>query len=61
VAYNLATGFLVMGTKNFQRRKERMKTLWIGTMAITFVLGTGVVALMYILGKMVLSYSKSMS
>jgi hypothetical protein len=38
-----------------------MKTLWIGTMAITFVLGTGMVALMYILGKMVLSYSKSMS
>jgi hypothetical protein len=38
-----------------------MKTVWIGTMAITFVLGTGMVALVYILGKMVLSYSKSMN
>jgi hypothetical protein len=38
-----------------------MKTVWIGTMAITFVLGTGMVALVYILAKMVLSYSKSMS
>ncbi len=38
-----------------------MKTVWIGTMAITFVLGTGLLALMYIIGKMVLSYSKSMS
>lgn len=38
-----------------------MKTVWIGTMAITFVLGTGMVALMYILGKMVLSYSKGVS
>jgi len=37
-----------------------MKTVWIGTMAITFVLGTGMVALMYILGKVVLSYAKSM-
>jgi len=38
-----------------------MKTVWIGTMAVTFVLGTGLVALMYLLGKMVLSYAKSMS
>ena len=38
-----------------------MKTMWIGTMAVTFVLGTGMVALMYLLGKMALSYSKSMS
>ena len=38
-----------------------MKTMWIGTMAITFVLGTGMVAWMYILGKMALSYAKSMS
>ena len=38
-----------------------MKTVWIGTMAITFVLGTGMLALMYILGKVVLSYVKSMS
>jgi hypothetical protein len=37
-----------------------MKTVWIGTMAITFVLGTGMLALMYILGKVVLSYAKSM-
>jgi hypothetical protein len=36
-----------------------MKTLWIGMMAITFVLGTGVVAVMYILGKMTFSYIKS--
>jgi hypothetical protein len=38
-----------------------MKTMWIGMMAVTFVLGTGIVAVMYILGKMVLSYAKSMS
>jgi hypothetical protein len=38
-----------------------MKTVWIGTMAITFVLGTGMAALMYLLGKMVLSYAKSVS
>jgi len=38
-----------------------MKPVWIGTIAITFVLGTGMLALMYILGKMVLSYAKSMS
>ena len=36
-----------------------MRTLWIGMMAITFVLGTGVVAVMYILGKMTFSYIKS--
>lgn len=35
-----------------------MKTLWIGMMAVTFVLGTGIVAVMYILGKMVFSYTK---
>lgn len=38
-----------------------MKTVWIGTMAITFVLGTGMVALVYILGKMALTYAKSIS
>ncbi len=38
-----------------------MKKVWIGTMAITFVLGTGIVALMYILGKMALTYTKSIS
>ena len=38
-----------------------MKTVWIGTMAITFVLGTGMLALIYIIGKMFLSYAKSMS
>jgi hypothetical protein len=38
-----------------------MKTLWIGMMAVTFVLGTEIVALMYILGKVVFSYAKSMS
>lgn len=36
-----------------------MKTLWIGMMAVTFVLGTEIVALMYILGKVVFSYAKS--
>jgi len=36
-----------------------MKTLWIGMMAITFVLGTGVVAVVYIFGKMTFSYIKS--
>ncbi len=35
-----------------------MKTLWIGMMVITFVLGTGIVAVMYILGKMTLSFAK---
>jgi len=35
-----------------------MKTLWIGMMATTFVLGTGIVAVMYVLGKMVFSYVK---
>ncbi len=38
-----------------------MKTLWIGMMAVTFVLGTGIVAAMYILGKMALSYTKTVS
>jgi len=36
-----------------------MKTLWIGMMAVTFVLGTGIVAVVYILGKMAFSYAKS--
>jgi len=35
-----------------------MKTLWIGMMAVTFVLGTGIVAVVYILGKMTLSYAR---
>ncbi len=35
-----------------------MKPLWIGTMAITFVLGTGMIALIYILWKMAFSYAK---
>jgi len=38
-----------------------MKTFWIGMMAITFVLGTGIVAVVYILGKMTLSFAKSVS
>jgi hypothetical protein len=38
-----------------------MKTLWIGMMATTFVLGTGIVAVMYIIGKIVFSYVKSVS
>jgi len=38
-----------------------MKTLWIGMMAVTFVLGTGIVAIAYILGKMALSYAKTVS
>ena len=38
-----------------------MKTLWIGMMAATFVLGTGIVAVMYILGKMALSHAKTVS
>ena len=36
-----------------------MKTLWIGMMAVTFGLGTGMVAVIYILGKMTFSYVKS--
>jgi hypothetical protein len=54
-------GFFVDGTKNFQRRKGKMKTVWIGMMAATFVLGTGILALMYLVGKMVFSYVKSVS
>jgi hypothetical protein len=38
-----------------------MKTFWIGMMAATFVLGTGIVAIIYVLGKMVFSYVKSVS
>ena len=38
-----------------------MKTVWIGMMAATFVLGTGIVALIYILGKMAFSCVKSVS
>jgi hypothetical protein len=38
-----------------------MKTVWIGMMAATFVLGTGILALMYLVGKMVFSYVKSVS
>lgn len=38
-----------------------MKPLWIGMMAATFVLGTGIVAAMYVLGKMVFSYVRSAS
>jgi hypothetical protein len=36
-----------------------MRTLWIGMMAVTFVLGTGLVAVMFIFGKMTFSYIKS--
>jgi len=38
-----------------------MNTLWIGMMAVTFVLGTGIVAIVYILGKVALSYAKTVS
>ncbi len=38
-----------------------MKPLWIGMMAVTFVLGTGIVAVMYIAGKVALSLAKSVS
>jgi len=38
-----------------------MKTFWIGMMAVTFVLGTGIVAVVYLLGKMTLSYAKRVS
>ena len=38
-----------------------MKPFWIGMMAVTFVLGTGIVAIMYIVGKMTLSFAKSVS
>ena len=36
-----------------------MKTLWIASMAVTFLLGTDVVIVMYILEKMSLSYARS--
>jgi hypothetical protein len=35
-----------------------MKPVWIGMMAVTFVLGTGMLAVFYILGKMAFSYVK---
>lgn len=38
-----------------------MKTVWIGTIALAFVLGTGMVAMIYILGKLVISYSRDKS
>ncbi len=38
-----------------------MKPFWIGMMAVTFVLGTGLVAVMYIMGKMALSFARSLS
>jgi hypothetical protein len=38
-----------------------MKTVWIGTMALTFLLGTGIVAVMYVLGKLFLSHARSTS
>jgi len=36
-----------------------MKAFWIGLMAVTFLLGTGMVAAMYVLGKMFLSHARS--
>jgi hypothetical protein len=36
-----------------------MKTLWIASMAATFLLGTEIGVVMYVLGKMFLSYSRS--
>jgi hypothetical protein len=38
-----------------------MKTLWIGMMAATFVLGMGMFAVMYILGKVAFSCARSLS
>jgi hypothetical protein len=36
-----------------------MKTLWVVLMAGTFLLGTGMVIVMYVMGKMFFSYSRS--
>ncbi len=37
-----------------------MKTVWIGMMAVTILLGTGiVVVVLYALGKIIFSYSRS--
>jgi len=36
-----------------------MKTLWIALMAVTFLLGTDMVIIMYVLEKMSLSYARS--
>ncbi len=38
-----------------------MNTLWIGTMAATFVLGTPIVGVIYILGKIGFSFLESTS
>ncbi len=38
-----------------------MKTLWIGMMAVTFLLGAGIVAIVFVLGKMALAYAKNVS
>ncbi len=38
-----------------------MKPFWIVMMAVTFVLGTGLVAVMYVVGKMALSFAKKVS
>jgi hypothetical protein len=50
-------GFFFSLGKN-DKEERRMKTFWIGMMAVTLVLGTGIVAVVYILGKMTLSYVK---
>jgi hypothetical protein len=61
VAYILATGFLLKGNEFSKGGDREMKPLWIGMMAITFVMGTGIVAIMYILSKMVMAYAKGVS
>jgi len=38
-----------------------MKMLWIGTMAVTFLLGAGIVAVVLVLGKMALAYARTVS
>ncbi len=38
-----------------------MRTLWIGMIAATFVLGTPIVGVIYVLGKMGFSYLESTS
>ncbi len=38
-----------------------MRTVWIGMMAATFVLGTGIVAAMFVVTKIILYFTKNAS
>ena len=47
--------------KLFKREQEEMNTFWIGMMAATFVLGTPIVGVIYVMGKIGFSWLESTS